>query len=170
MRIIISDSSCLIDMHKGGLLKAIFTLPFTFVIPQPLFREELGTISEEEREEMIALGMEVTVLPGEQVIQAQMYFNENRPLVLNDCFALVLAEETEESILFTADKPLRQLADSKNIETHGVLWAIDMLDEHTDLPPQTLLDALLIFEADPLVWLPDEELKTRIRKMRRKCR
>ena len=170
MRIIISDSSCLNDMHKGGLLRAMFRLPFQFVIPQPLFKEELERISEEEKQEMIALGMEVIVLPGEQVSQAQIYFNENRLLVLNYCFALVLAEETEESILFTADKALRQLADSKNIETHGILWGIDMLEEHTDIAPQTLLDALLAFEADPQVWLPEDELKTRIRRLRRKCR
>ncbi|MCB0637343.1 MAG: hypothetical protein KDC54_12030 [Lewinella sp.] len=170
MRIIISDSSCLIDLHKGGLLRDIFSLPFQFVIPQPLYKDELLSIPEEEKEVMISLGMEVIVLPGEQVGMAQTYYNENRKLKLNDCFALVLAETTEDSILFTADYPLRQLADSKNIETHGILWAIDVLEEHTDVPAQTLLDALLGYERDPLVWLPEEELKTRIKRLRKMCR
>lgn len=170
MRIIISDSSCLIDLYKGGLLQAVFSLPFQFVIPQPLYKEELLSIPEEEKAAMLALGMQVIVLPGEQVSLAQTYFNENRRLKLNDCFALVLAEATEESILFTGDNPLRQLADSKDIETHGILWGIDMLEAHSDIPPEILLGALLAFESDPLVWLPEEELKTRIKRLRRKCR
>jgi predicted nucleic acid-binding protein len=170
MRIIISDSSCLIDLHKGGLLQAVFSLPFQFVIPQPLFKEELLSIPQEEKDAMVALGMQVIVLPGEQVSQAQTYFNENRRLKLNDCFALVLAEETDEAILFTGDNPLRRLADSKDIETHGILWGIDMIEEHSDIPPEALLEALLKFRDDPLVWLPEDELKSRIRKLKRICR
>ncbi len=54
-----------------------------------------------------------------------------------------------------------------NIETHGVLWAVDMLLEHThthtDTDLQLLLDALLIYEGDPNVWLPAGELRTRIK-------
>lgn len=33
MRIIVSDSSALIDLRKGGLLELFFKLPFEFVIP-----------------------------------------------------------------------------------------------------------------------------------------
>jgi len=168
MRIIISDSSCLIDLHKGGLLEAIFRLPFSFAIPQPLFDEELLSVSPAEKSMMLESGMEVVILPGEQVLAASTYFNEYRPLKLNDCFALVLAESTEGSILFTGDQPLRRLAESKEIETHGVLWAIDMLEEHANIDPELLLGALELFEHDPLVRLPIEEVKIRIRKLKRK--
>jgi len=168
MRVIISDSSCLIDLHKAGLLEAIFQLPFSYAIPQPLFDEELLSITEEEKAKLVEAGMEVTILLGEHVILAQTYFNQNRRLKLNDCFALVLAEVTESAILFTGDNPLRQLSESKEIETHGVLWAIDMLDELTDVPTQQLLEALMLFECDPLVRLPEEELKIRIRRLKRK--
>ena len=168
MRIIISDSSCLIDLDKGGLLRAIFDLPFSFTIPQPLYEGELPSISEKGKEVMIEQGMQFAVLTGKQVSQAQVYYNENRQLALNDCFALVLAEEAEEAILFTADKFLKQIADSKGIETHGVLWMIDTLDEHTDVLKDILLNALMIFERDPLVWLPETEIKTRMRRLRKK--
>ncbi|MET0076221.1 MAG: hypothetical protein ABW130_18370 [Candidatus Thiodiazotropha lotti] len=163
MRVIISDSSCLIDLHKGGLLSAIFGLPFSFAIPQPLFDEELLSIPEEDKDMIVSMGMNVVVLPGEQVTQAQLYLNQHRPLALNDCFALVLAEETENSILFTGDKPLRSLAESKEIESRGVIWAVDMLREHTDIDSRVLVDALKLFLRDPLVRLPDDELKKRIR-------
>jgi len=168
MRIIISDSSCLIDLHKGGLLSVIFDLPFSFAIPQPLFDEELLSISDEEKDMLADMGMDVVILPGEHLEQAQIYFNQNRRLKLNDCFALVLAEETEESILFTGDRPLRNLAESKNIEARGVIWAVDMLEEHTDIDTNTLVEALELFLDDPLVRLPEDELKKRIRRLKRK--
>ncbi|MEW8119806.1 MAG: hypothetical protein AB2792_21805 [Candidatus Thiodiazotropha sp.] len=168
MRIVISDSSCLIDLHKGGLLSAIFDLPYSFAIPQPLFDEELLSIPDKDKKMLVAMGMEVTVLPGEQVMQAQLYLNQNRPLALNDCFALVLAEDTDDSILFTGDRPLKMLAESKNIETHGVIWAVDMLQEHTDIDTEILLAALELFLNDPLVRLPEEDLKKRIRMFKKK--
>lgn len=168
MRIVISDSSCLIDLHKGGLLSAIFDLPYSFATPQPLFDEELLSIPEEDKEMLVSMGVNVVVFPGEQVIQAQIYLNQNKPLALNDCFALVLAEETENSILFTGDKRLRKLAESKDIETRGVIWAIDMLEQHTDIDTEILLAALELFLNDPLVRLPEDDLKKRIRRLKRK--
>ncbi len=168
MRIIISDSSCLIDLHKGGLLEAIFDLPFTFAIPQPLFDEELLSISPAEKESLLQLGMEVLIVPGEQVLTAQTYFNENRRLKLNDCFALAMAEAIAKAILFTGDQPLRVVAESKNVETHGVLWAIDMLEDHTDIAPATLIETLELYDNDPLVRLPEDEVRKRIRRLKKK--
>ena len=37
MRIVVSDTSCIIDLHKVDLLFAILKLPYTFVIPHTLF-------------------------------------------------------------------------------------------------------------------------------------
>ena len=170
MRIIISDSSCLIDLHKGGLLEAIFALPFTFVIPQPLWDEELLSINDDEKRELKRLGIRVEILPGEQVSKASVYFNEHRKLKLNDCFALVLAEETENAILFTGDQPLRTLAETNDIEAHGVLWAIDHLIEVEEIENQLLLQALELFRDDEYVRLPHDELKSRINRIRKLLR
>ena len=41
MRIIVSDSSCLIDLRKVGLLDAFLKLPYEFLIPNTLFEDEL---------------------------------------------------------------------------------------------------------------------------------
>lgn len=168
MRIIISDSSCLIDLHKVDLLEALMELPFSIGIPQPLFETELLSISDDEKQRLLDLGLEVIVQPAEQVISAQQYYNNDRKLSLNDCFALVAAEYTDEAILFTGDSRLKSLADSKDIETHGVLWAIDMLDEHTNIDTSDLIACLEQFDADPRVWYPSEEIRARIRRLRRK--
>ena len=41
MRLIVSDSSCLIDLRKASLLEAFLDLPFEVLIPDVLFEEEL---------------------------------------------------------------------------------------------------------------------------------
>ena len=41
MRIIVSDSSCLIDLRKASLLGAFVRLPYDILIPDALFEEEL---------------------------------------------------------------------------------------------------------------------------------
>ena len=168
MRIIVSDSSCLIDLQKGGLLRAMFELPYAFSIPQPLFERELSSLSKEAKSDLVQAGMEVINLSGEQVLQASVHYQSNSKLHLNDCFALALAEHLEDAILFTGDAPLRKLAEEKDIETHGVIWAIDQLEEFTDTPDWLILDALTMFLLDEMIWLPEDELQKRIRRLRRK--
>ena len=41
MRIIVSDSSCLIDLRKASLLGHFFKLPYKILIPNTLFEDEL---------------------------------------------------------------------------------------------------------------------------------
>ena len=41
MRIVVSDSSCLIDPRKVSLLDALLQLPYEFLIPNTLFEDEL---------------------------------------------------------------------------------------------------------------------------------
>lgn len=41
MRLIVSDSSCLIDLRKASLLEAFLDLPYEVLIPDALFEEEL---------------------------------------------------------------------------------------------------------------------------------
>jgi hypothetical protein len=41
MRIVVSDSSCLIDFRKASLLDALMRLPYELLIPNTLFDGEL---------------------------------------------------------------------------------------------------------------------------------
>ena len=41
MRVIVSDSSCIIDLGKSSLVRAVLQLPYTFVMPDVLFDDEL---------------------------------------------------------------------------------------------------------------------------------
>ena len=49
MRIIVSDSSCLIDLRKASLLQTFLRLPYDILIPNTLFEEELLKFTTEEK-------------------------------------------------------------------------------------------------------------------------
>lgn len=167
MRIIVSDSSCIIDLHKVELLLSIFELPYTFVIPHTLFENELLRLSQQEKAELLLRGIEVHELDGVGVKHAHDYFNAHPALQLNDCFALRMAEEIDDAILMTGDAKLREVATAKTIEVHGVLWAADQLDHHAAVDRATLQAAMRVFLDDPLVYLPVEEVRLRIRRFGR---
>jgi hypothetical protein len=167
MRIIVSDTCCMIDLTKAALLEDMLRLPYTFTMPATLFNDEWISIDGDGKERLRELGLEVCDLPGESVTRAAAYYNENPGLKLNDCFALVLAEDTDESMLLTGDARLRTLAEDNDVEVHGVLWITDELEERNIVTAQRLHGALCMLRDDPLVFLPDAELGSRIRRLAR---
>ena len=165
MRIVVSDTSCMIDLRKAGLLDSLLQLPHGFVMPDALFEDEWHSLSQSERQTLRELGLEVRTLPGQLVKRAALLFNRHARLKLNDCFALVLAEEIEDCILLTSDNPLRRVAEAIGIEVHGVLWIVDEMEVHRVLPPQALHDALRVLQEDDFVFLPADELLRLIRRL-----
>jgi hypothetical protein len=83
----------------------------------------------------------------------------------DNCFALVLADDTDESMLLTGDARLRTLAEDNDVEAHGVLWITDELEEHGIVAAQRLHDSLCLLRDDVLVFLPEDELVRRIRRL-----
>lgn len=167
MRTVVSDTSCMIDLRKAGLLEPLLRLPYSFVMPETLFEDEWLCLSHDEKRALRGLGLQVRTLPGRLVERAARHFNMHTRLELNDCFALALAEEIRDCILLTGDSPLRAVAEADGIEVHGVLWAIDEMEVHGVVPQRVLYDALRLFHDDDLVFLPAEELSRRMRRLAR---
>lgn len=155
----------MIDLRKAALLEAALELPYTFVMPNTLFEDEWLCLSDDEKETLNNLGLEVHDLPGPTVARAGQYFNQHSRLKLNDCFALSLAEDIEDCILLTGDGPLRGIADGNGIEVHGVLWLMDELESHEIRPLRRLHEALQLFHEDELVFLPANEVLHRMRRL-----
>lgn len=165
MQIIISDSSCLIDLRKTALLKAFLMLPYEIVIPNTLFEEELLRFSEQEKKALLDNGLKVLDLPGEGVRRAIKLEADFPVLSIHDCFAFALAESIPDSILLTGDGGLRTIASDHQIEVHGVLWAIDEMHKAATATVNELIAALELFESDPTIFrLPGRELKVFIRR------
>ncbi len=159
MRIIVSDTSCLIDLRKASLLEAFMKLPYEKAIPDTLFEEELLNFSCDEKNIFLEGGMSVIELPGESVLRAQHIKSYCPALTIHDCFAFSLAEQSPGCILLTGDDKLRSVATSHKIEVHGVLWALDEIKDHRTATISALIAALELFEEDKTVRLPARTLR-----------
>jgi predicted nucleic acid-binding protein len=165
MRIIISDSSCLIDLRKANLLTQFLRLPFEVLIPNTLFEDELVSFSDAEKKLLLDLGLGVVDLPGTQVSRAQIVIRENPRLSIHDGFAYVLAESTQDCILLTGDAQLRSLAESSAIEVHGVLWVCEQIVVHQTGTSHEVHAALVRLFHDLAVRLPRRELAQMIKRL-----
>jgi predicted nucleic acid-binding protein len=161
MRIIVSDTSCLIDLRKASLLEALIQLPYEIGIPDVLF-EELVSFKPAEIA-LIESHFSKLSLPGEGVMRVQTIAQQHPVLSLNDCFAFVVAERIADSILLTGDRKLRELAASRQIEVHGVLWAMDEMYQVGVATASQLYKALQLFQQDPTVRLPSREVNSRLK-------
>jgi predicted nucleic acid-binding protein len=65
MRIVVSDSSCLIDLRKVSMLDLLLKLPYEFLIPNTLLEEELLKFTVAQKKSLIRSGLKVVDLPGE---------------------------------------------------------------------------------------------------------
>ena len=164
MRIVISDSSCLIDLRKVSLLDAFLRLPYELLIPNTLFEEELLKFTAAQKKALVRDGLKVVDLPGESVLRAQQIARDMPHLSIHDGFAFALAESCQGCILLTGDGRLRALANAQNMEVHGVLWVIDELHHHAIRTAENLLTALQLLVGDPTVRLPHRELAAYIKR------
>lgn len=163
MRIVVSDSSCLIDLRKASLLDAFVRLPYELLIPNTLFEEELLKFTEVQKR-VLRDGMKVIDLPGERVTRAVNVTRELPRLTIHDGLAFALAEQHAGCVLLAGDGALRTFAAAREVEVRGVLWVIDELHRHGIAPTETLLDALSLFAEDDTVRLPTREVAAAIRR------
>lgn len=164
MRIVVSDSSCLIDLRKVSLLDALLRLPCEFLIPDTLFDDELLKFTPTQKRGLVRAGLQVIELPGERVLRAQAVIRQAPRLSVHDGFAFALAESHPGCILLTGDGELRSLASRHNMEVHGVLWVIDEIHRNQIEKAKQLLTALRALSVDPTVRLPRREVAASIKR------
>ena len=167
MRLIVSDSSCLIDLRKASLLEAFLELPYEVLIPDALFEEELVPFTPAQKDLLLQGGLKVVELPAKSVIRARAVASEHPQLSIHDAFAFALAESCEDCMLLTGDGGLRALAERNRLEVHGTLWVIDQIHNLGLAPTRVLLAVLRDFTHDPSVRLPRREVAARIRRYKK---
>ena len=124
-QLLISDANILIDMEEGGLLEAMFQLPFDFATPDILFFEEL----EEEHAHLPDLGLALKEVSSESMIYAMQLTGIYTQASRNDCFALALAKQ-EQCPLLTGDLALRKAAEKEAAIVKGTIWLVTQLVVH----------------------------------------
>ena len=160
--ILVSDTSVLIDLERGGLLDAAFTLPHEFAVPDVLFDREMQG---EWGDHLVSLGLRVAEVSGEGVGNALRYRQRRPSLSVSDCFALALAKE-RKWLLLTGDGPLRDMASVEDVECHGLLWLLDIMEEAGIPGVQTLHNGLSALAAHPRCRLPRREITIRLERYR----
>ena len=158
MKILVSDTSVLIDLDRGMLVEATFRLPFEFTVPDLLYERELR---EHGGPEFVRLGLRVEELDGSGVSLALGYRRKQRSLSLPDSFALALAK-TNAWTLLSGDRELRELAVEEQVRCHGVLWLLDQMFEHRVTEVDDLRAGLGKIAAHPRCRLPKSEIRKRL--------
>ncbi len=164
MKVLVSDSSILIEFSKRELWDKMFHLEFQFAAPDLLFHEELIVLGAYSRQDLLAFGLRVESLDAEGVETAIVFQSERPALSLVDSFALALANRQGWRLL-TEDRTMRSVAQSKGIVHRDALWVVDkMLDAGILSAPQVVA-VLEAMRDDPRCPVPKAELAGRIRRL-----
>lgn len=158
MKVLVSDTSVLVDLERGSFLEASFRLPYELAVPDILYERELKDYGGDT---LIELGLRIEELDGDGVESAIAYRRQHPSLSLPDCFALALAR-ANSWILLTGDGGLRALANDENVDCHGVLWVVDQMQEAGAATAQELNDGLMAISVHPRCCLPRSEIRKRL--------
>ena len=161
MKVLVSDSSILIEFSKRELLDKMFGLEFQFAVPDLLFHEELIDLGAYSRQDLLRFGLIVESLDGEGVEKAIAFQTERSALSLVDSFALALADR-HGWLLLTEDRTMRSVAESKGIAQLDALWVIDKMLDDGILSASQVVAVLEAMRDDPRCPVPKPELVARI--------
>lgn len=158
MIILVSDTSVLVDLERGGLLEAAFSCGFTMVVPDMLYKRELES---NNGPYLRSLGLGVAALTADELGLAQTIKGQRQGLSLPDCFALTCALRPGHSLV-TGDKTLRSEAIKRLGVVYGLLWVLDRMEESGFVPKHLLRDGLAAIYSHPRCRLPKDEVKVRL--------
>lgn len=158
MIILVSDTSILIDLDRGGLLEAAFSCGFTMVVPDLLYERELES---ENGVYLKTLGLGVVSLTSDEVVYAQEIKNSRKALSLADCFALSCAIRPDH-ILVTGDKGLRSEAETRAATVYGLLWILDQMSASGIVGHSVLYEGLTRISSHQRCRLPHAEVRSRL--------
>ena len=156
-RVLVSDTSIIIDLERGDLLSEAFAMPYEFVVPDLLYQRELA---DDVGARLVKLGLTIAELSGDQVAIAQRFVRVQRKISLPDAFALALAK-THSCVLLTGDQILRELAGVEGVICHGMLWVLDQMLDHSSASAERLFHSLTRIAAHPRCRLPKNEVGIR---------
>lgn len=160
MPFLVSDTSVIIDLERGDLLRASFALSDSFVVPDLLFVQELD---DEFGRELLGMGLVVEELDGSEVARATALRRMEARLSIADTFAYALAHG-RGWVLLTGDRVLRGAAEAEGVAVHGVLWLLDRIEAEGVCDHPTLHAGLTKTADHPRCRLPRREIDARLRR------
>lgn len=162
--VLVSDTSVLVDLERGGFLESCFKLPFEFAVPDLLYRRELAQMGGAK---LTALGLRVEALTSDELTAAQRVRGARPKLSLPDAYAYSLALARGWTLL-TGDGELRVLAQDSRVPFFGVLWVLDQFFDGQVIEAAVVVTGLETIAAHPRCRLPRAEIQVRLDRYRRR--
>ena len=156
--VLVSDTSVLVDLERGGFLDSCFKLPFEFAVPDLLYQRELEQMGGPE---LLARGLRVEELTSDELSAAQRVRGDRPKLSLPDAYAYSLAASRQWTLL-TGDGELRTLAETTQVSFNGVLWVLDQLFDGKVVEVSLIIAGLQAIVAHPRCRLPKAEIQVRL--------
>lgn len=163
MRILVSDTSVLIDLERGSFLESRFKLPFEFVVPDLLYARELAEFGGPA---LVERGLHVEELTSEEVTTAQRVRSAYPKLSLPDAFAYSLASSRRWTLL-AGDGELRALAQAQQVPCFGVLWVLDQFFDSQMIKAAAIVGGLEAIAGHPRCRLPKTEIQARLERYKK---
>lgn len=160
MIILVSDTSVLIDLERGGLLESAFSCGLTMVVPDLLYERELAADNGPFLKQL-GLGI-VALTPGEMSL-AQEIRGQRPGLSLPDCFALSCAKRVDHALV-TGDRLLRSEAQTRQCSVFGLLWILDQMETSGAVGAAMLHEGLSRIANHPRSRLPRAEIANRLQR------
>ena len=158
MIVLVSDTSVLIDLERGGLLEPAFSCGLTMVVPDLLYTRELES---ENGPLLRKLGLGVVALDSDEVAFAQQLRKQQPGLSLADCFALSCARRKDYALV-SGDMLLRAEAQARRCTVYGLLWILDQMEAAQAIGPAVLHEGLSRIWNHPRCRLPKQEVSLRL--------
>jgi predicted nucleic acid-binding protein len=136
MPVLISDTNIIIDLEEGHILKELFSLPFSFAVPDILYFEEL----ENSHEYLLDYGLLLQELSIHSLKEVTTIIEKYPKPSRNDCFALMLAKQ-EQCPLLTGDEDLRSAAREEGVACMGTLWVVEHMVQYDIITKKTAFNA-----------------------------
>ncbi len=147
LKVLVSDSSALIDLKRGGLLEAFFELPCEFIVPDVVLWE-LRSFTTTEKSYITGRAT-ISKLESDDYDLIESLVRQHQSLSKVDLFVFRTAQKLSVSILLTGDRRLRSLAESHSVRTHGILWVVESLAAELHYDSSALYEALRRWRDDP---------------------
>lgn len=162
MRVVVSDTSALIDLERGDLLELAFKLPLQLCVPDLLYERELAA---NIGPSLLGLGLTVESLSADAVGRAQEMWAQHKVLSLPDCLAFALAQE-RGWMLLTGDGALRAVAEAARLDCHGFFWLFDLVEAAKLVSSDVLATSLDKLSSHPRCRLPARMTAKRLKALR----
>lgn len=127
----VTDTNVWIDLEAAGLIELAFHLPLDFQAPDVVVAELIRP----EGKTLKWQGLKERELTGAEVLEVALLAARHRRPSRVDLFALALAR-SEEAVLLTGDRHLREAAEREGVEVHGTLWLVGLMIERSLLEPE----------------------------------